>query len=547
MEMRFPESTLSTLLIGTFLLLVGLGIVACDQLAGPSGRVSPSKNQHAEGALPDSTVLFLRVGPEASLLPPGADQRLTSDAVSRSQPTRSSENRTSGSAAGPTRQAASPYGCVMSTPNLQGEAAYRYEAVYAFFPKQIVEEAEGDIEQHRFSLSHPVRAPDSSRTALVLRQARCRIPASAAAKRLTRKRLLKGASPPSSWKGVTRHLVKSAPPLLGRVSSKSSCDLGEELEAVYVCSQTCVYGCENAEVHCEYVMRCVQKSQEPEENNGGSCDALTGNCGDDPAPCNADGGTSDQLCESGGGSIDPQPSDTTSSSIPCQISSDEISKMFFAEENSLELNTFKNLIDEFGGQFGLDSKAEVKHFMAQVAFESGYEITSSEEADFSEFDIIDQPEVRRDEEERDGDEIYKFERVMDSKRLQFSVVYDDRDQLGNGEPSTYDGWKFRGRGPTQLTGRYNYEQFNGFYQNFASKQGWNAPDLLQNPEKVSGSARIGTIAALNYWKENVDGEIGNNPTVKEVTEAINGGKNGLKYRRNQTEKAGEEIDCNDSN
>jgi hypothetical protein len=77
--------------------------------------------------------------------------------------------------------------------------------------------------------------------------------------------------------------------------------------------------------------------------------------------------------------------------------------------------------------------------MGQMAFESGYEITSAEEADFSKDDILSQDEVRLGEEKRDGDKIYNLERVMKSEKLQFSIVYDDRDQLGNGEPSTYDG------------------------------------------------------------------------------------------------------------
>jgi len=64
-----------------------------------------------------------------------------------------------------------------------------------------------------------------------------------------------------------------------------------------------------------------------------------------------------------------------------------------------------------------------------------------------------------------------------------------------------------------------------------------------NPEKVTNSARIGTIAALRFWDQHVSGEI-DDLTVEEVTEAINGGKNGLEHRRNQTQKATDEINCN---
>ena len=142
--------------------------------------------------------------------------------------------------------------------------------------------------------------------------------------------------------------------------------------------------------------------------------------------------------------------------IGCQMKTAELETMFFEESSTEDLETFKNLVHKFGGEFGVDSEAKLKHFMGQMAFESGYQITSAEKAHFSEKEMLDEPEVSRTEEKRDGDETYNLERVMDSEKLQFSVYYDDTDRLGKGEPSTYDGWKFRGRGPTQLTGRYNY-------------------------------------------------------------------------------------------
>ena len=67
--------------------------------------------------------------------------------------------------------------------------------------------------------------------------------------------------------------------------------------------------------------------------------------------------------------------------------------------------------------------------------------------------------------------------------------------------------------------------------------------MLENPEKLTNSARIGTIAALRFWDQHVSGEV-DSLTVENVTKAINGGDNGLTQRKNQTEKAEEEISCN---
>jgi predicted chitinase len=66
--------------------------------------------------------------------------------------------------------------------------------------------------------------------------------------------------------------------------------------------------------------------------------------------------------------------------------------------------------------------------------------------------------------------------------------------------------------------------------------------VLENPEKLTNSARIGTIAALRFWDQHVSGEV-DSLTVENVTKAINGGDNGLTQRKNQTEKASTPESC----
>jgi len=56
--------------------------------------------------------------------------------------------------------------------------------------------------------------------------------------------------------------------------------------------------------------------------------------------------------------------------------------------------------------------------------------------------------------------------------------------MGNGDETSGDGWKFRGRGLIQLTGKWNYQTF-GKSQNmdFLSH-----PDLILQPEWALKSA-----------------------------------------------------------
>ncbi len=48
--------------------------------------------------------------------------------------------------------------------------------------------------------------------------------------------------------------------------------------------------------------------------------------------------------------------------------------------------------------------------------------------------------------------------------------------MGNGNEASGDGWKFRGRGPIQLTGKSNYTLF---------AQDIGRPDVLTNPDIVA--------------------------------------------------------------
>ncbi len=93
----------------------------------------------------------------------------------------------------------------------------------------------------------------------------------------------------------------------------------------------------------------------------------------------------------------------------------------------------------------------------------------------------------------------------------------------------------------QITGKDNYRAFEDWYQN----EGFGSADFTEKPGKLSSNARTGTLAALQYWDENVLGsdEVDeDNLTVADITEAINVGNTELETRKDHFEKA-KEIDC----
>lgn len=105
-----------------------------------------------------------------------------------------------------------------------------------------------------------------------------------------------------------------------------------------------------------------------------------------------------------------------------------------------------------------------------------------------------------------------------------AAVYDGR--LGNTQPG--DGWKFRGRGIIQNTGRGNYEKLTeGLAVRFGAVPDFTLqPALLEHP-------RWAAMAAGYFWdahRLNYDADAGR---FDRITQTINGGQNGRTDRRHR--------------
>ena len=96
-------------------------------------------------------------------------------------------------------------------------------------------------------------------------------------------------------------------------------------------------------------------------------------------------------------------------------------------------------------------------------------------------------------------------------------VYANR--MGNAEESSGDGWKYRGRGLIQLTGKNNYTTFSLSADNNALLE----PELVSEPELAVQSAGW-------FWSTNNLNRLADTGDVRVVTKRINGGYNGLEDR-----------------
>jgi putative chitinase len=101
-----------------------------------------------------------------------------------------------------------------------------------------------------------------------------------------------------------------------------------------------------------------------------------------------------------------------------------------------------------------------------------------------------------------------------------SRVYGGR--MGNGDESTKEGFKFRGRGYIQLTGKSNYTEFDKFVDD----------DILGNPDLVA--TKYPLLSAAWFFHKNglnaIADKGADDATVTSVTKRVNGGTIGLPDR-----------------
>lgn len=106
-------------------------------------------------------------------------------------------------------------------------------------------------------------------------------------------------------------------------------------------------------------------------------------------------------------------------------------------------------------------------------------------------------------------------------------VYGNR--MGNGDEKSGDGYKYRGRGAIQLTGKANYIKFAKHINNL---------DIIENPssvaEEYSFESALYFFNNNNLWKIAERGY--DEQTITDLTKRINGGYNGLSDRIKLTNK-----------
>ena len=158
-------------------------------------------------------------------------------------------------------------------------------------------------------------------------------------------------------------------------------------------------------------------------------------------------------------------------------------------------------------QAGCKTKMQQAMFLAQCGHESAGFSMLSENLNYSSDSL-----VRVFRKYFTSEEAKKYARQPEKIA---NRVYANR--MGNGNENSGDGWKYRGRGIIQITGKRNYDAFAK----------WLERDI--NPDDVAINLTLAVKAGVWFWLVN---EIASLNSVEKATRRINGGLNGIEDRAN---------------
>lgn len=190
-------------------------------------------------------------------------------------------------------------------------------------------------------------------------------------------------------------------------------------------------------------------------------------------------------------------------------------EMGVAQKDALQyIDDLEILLPKYGIT---DSQIRLAHFFSQVLHESGCMRFDTENLNYSAKALRAVFGKYFKTNEKAKQYARKPEKIA-------NLVYANR--MGNGSESSGDGWKYRGRGLIQLTGKNNYKAFAKWLNNKA---------VVEQPALVATDYAV--HSAVFYWDKNNLNAVADKDDVNKLTKKINGGYNGLAHRRELYNKA----------
>lgn len=169
-------------------------------------------------------------------------------------------------------------------------------------------------------------------------------------------------------------------------------------------------------------------------------------------------------------------------------------------------------IPEVIQKFGFDTPIKLAHFLAQCGHESGGFRLTTENLNYSSKGLLGVFKKYFP----DPNKAKLYERKPEKIA---NLVYGNR--MGNGPEASGDGFRYRGRGYIQLTGKNNYALFDKVVED----------NILANPDLVA--TKYPLLSAAWFFHKNCLGRCkdATYDSVVSVTKCVNGGTIGIEDRK----------------
>lgn len=174
-------------------------------------------------------------------------------------------------------------------------------------------------------------------------------------------------------------------------------------------------------------------------------------------------------------------------------------------------NKWADALNETCEEFAIDTPYRISGFISNVAHESGGFKFVSENLNYSAASLMRVWPSR-------FPTLEIAQRYAMNPETIANRAYADR--MGNKDEASGDGWKYRGRGLIQLTGKNNYVAYSMACDNEALQK----PDIVAEPKYAAESAGW-------FWSVNRLNSVADTQDIVRMTKIINGGTNGLDDRQ----------------
>jgi putative chitinase len=192
----------------------------------------------------------------------------------------------------------------------------------------------------------------------------------------------------------------------------------------------------------------------------------------------------------------------------------------------MDINKLKGIIPDYVisqlpqviEKFNMNTPLRLAHFLAQASHESGNFKLVTENLNYGSKGLMITFKKYFPTQEKAVLYEKKPEKIA-------NLVYGNR--MGNGSENSGDGFRYRGRGYIQLTGKDNYKAFNAIVPE----------NLLLSPDLVA--TKYPLLSAAWFFNKNCLGKCDNGAkdnTVLAVTKCVNGGTIGLEERKSNFKK-----------